>query len=135
LIPAETPAVFADFHQIQQVILNLIINAIDAMEEGGELVIQTGPSRGTALRSPAAGADPDRRFVEITVTDSGVGIPEENLEVIFDPFYTTKAQGTGLGLSIVYRIIAAHNGEISVSSKLGEGTTFRVILPTEEESK
>ncbi|HNW58259.1 MAG TPA: PAS domain S-box protein [bacterium] len=134
-IPADAPPIFADFHQIQQVILNLIINAIDAMEEGGELVIRAQPSNGAARPFSAAKAAPPRAFVEITVADSGIGIPEENLEIIFDPFYTTKAQGTGLGLSIVYRIIAAHDGEITVSSRVGEGTTFRVLLPTEEERR
>ena len=134
-IPADIPPVFADFHQIQQVILNLIINAIDAMEEGGKLWIRAMPGAGAALHFPAAEANPQRLYVEIAVTDTGIGIPEENLEIIFDPFYTTKAQGTGLGLSIVYRIIAAHDGEITVTSRLGEGTTFRVILPTEGESK
>jgi PAS domain S-box-containing protein len=134
IIPADTPPVFVDFHQIQQVILNLIINAIDAMEEGGRLVIQALTGSSSTMHFPAAKGHPQQRFVEIAVTDSGVGIPEENLEVIFDPFYTTKSQGTGLGLSIVYRIVAAHSGEITVSSRVGEGTTFRVVLPTEEES-
>jgi PAS domain S-box-containing protein len=135
LIPSDTPPVFVDFHQIQQVILNLVINAIDALEEGGELVIEARLGRSVSLHLPAAETNPERKVVEIMVRDTGVGIPEENLEVIFDPFYTTKTQGTGLGLSIVYRILAAHDGEITVTSRVGEGTTFRVILPTEEERR
>lgn len=134
-IPAETPPIFADFHQIQQVLLNLIINAIDAMEEGGELLIEAQLRRSTPAPYPGGAAAPARAGVEIAVSDTGEGIPEENLEVIFDPFYTTKAQGTGLGLSIVYRIIAAHDGEITVTSRVGAGTTFRVLLPTEEEKR
>ncbi len=133
-IDDNTPPVFVDFHQMQQVILNLIINAIDAMEQGGRLYVEVEPYRGAAAHFIAAENEPERRFVEIAISDTGTGIAQENLETIFDPFFTTKSQGTGLGLSIVYRIIAAHHGEISVSSQVGEGTTFRVLLPMEEEA-
>ena len=131
-IPADAPPVFVDFHQIQQVLLNLIINAIDAMEEGGRLVIAARPASGSGLHYPAAEGTAPRRALELAISDTGIGIPEQSLEAIFDPFYTTKSQGTGLGLSIVYRIIAAHDGAITVTSRVGEGTTFRVVLPTEE---
>lgn len=129
----ETPPVYVDFHQIQQVILNLIINAIDAMEQGGRLFIEVEPYKGDGSHFITADHEPAGKYVEIAVSDTGTGIAQENLETIFDPFFTTKSQGTGLGLSIVYRILAAHHGEISVSSEVGEGTTFRVLLPTEEE--
>jgi signal transduction histidine kinase len=133
----ETPTVYADFHQIQQVIINLLFNAIDAMEEGGQLLISAAPYNGSgkgyaqvhhAWHDSAGKA----RFVEVVIQDSGIGIKPEDLENIFDPFFTTKPQGTGLGLAIVYRIISAHGGEIAVSSTLGQGTSFKFLLPTEE---
>ncbi len=133
----DTPSVYADFHQIQQVVINLLLNAIDAMEEGGQLLISAAPYTGSGkgyaqvqhLWQDLSGKS---RFVEIMIQDSGVGIKPEDLENIFDPFFTTKPQGTGLGLAIVYRIISAHGGEIAVSSMLGQGTSFKFLLPTEE---
>jgi PAS domain S-box-containing protein len=129
----DTPAVFVDFHQIQQVLLNLILNAIDAMEGAGQLNIAA------AIASINGNEHPNRLlseskpcYVEIKIADSGIGIPRENLESIFDPFFTTKPQGTGLGLSIVYRILTAHGGKLNVESTVGQGTTFRLLLPTEE---
>ncbi|MFQ5632683.1 MAG: ATP-binding protein, partial [bacterium] len=74
----------------------------------------------------------NRQFAEIKIADTGVGISRKNLTQIFDPFFTTKTQGSGLGLSIVYRIIEEHNGDIQVESEVGEGTTFKILLPTEE---
>ena len=102
--------------QIQQVFLNLVLNAIDAMPEGGRLEV--------AIRR----VDP---WVLIRFTDTGGGIEEAALDRIFDPFFTTKplGKGTGLGLSICYGIIKDHNGQISVKSKKGSGTTFEVRLP------
>lgn len=135
--PADLPKVYVDFHQIQQVILNLILNAIDAMEAGGFLSVKTRaiqPQTGEKYLGDFA--LPDQKssipFVEVSVADSGQGIKQENLEKIFDPFFTTKSQGTGLGLSIVYRIIAAHGGKIFVDSELGKGTTFTIHLPSKE---
>jgi signal transduction histidine kinase len=72
------------------------------------------------------------QYIEVTVKDSGVGIKSDQLNIVFDPFFTTKPQGTGLGLSIVYRIIEEHGGDIRVDSKMDEGTTFTLLLPTEE---
>ncbi len=74
------------------------------------------------------------RVVSILISDSGVGIPEENLDIVFDPFFTTKEyeKGTGLGLSIVYGIIKSHHGEINITSKVGEGTTFEIQLPLKQ---
>ncbi len=132
-----TPAVFVDFHQIQQVVLNLILNAIDAIEGPGQLTISASlaknstPDYGHRFASETV-PKPKPQFVEMDISDTGVGIPQENLESIFDPFFTTKPQGTGLGLSIVYRIVAAHGGKISVESKKGRGTIFTLLLPTEE---
>ncbi len=133
-IAPAVPPIFVDFHQIQQVLLNLIFNAIDAMEHGGDLHIAASPYNGPGFHFPPLQMRKNKiNYVELSVSDTGIGIDEKNLEIIFDPFFTTKSQGTGLGLSIVYRIIAAHGGEIAVESKPGYGTTFRLLLPTEEQ--
>jgi len=106
-----------DATQIQQVLVNLVKNAIQAMTRGGTLTVQTGE-----------GSD----AVWVSVADTGGGIPEEKLNRIFEPFYTTKKKGTGLGLMIVQRIVRAHNGHIEVDSQVGRGTTFRIWLPLHE---
>ncbi|HUK12250.1 MAG TPA: ATP-binding protein, partial [Thermoanaerobaculaceae bacterium] len=113
----ESLVVEADRGQLQQVLMNLTLNASDAMPEGGRLLIRTG-----AL---------DEREVVISVTDTGHGIPDAIRERIFEPFFTTKepGRGTGLGLSVVHGIVARHGGRIEVDSEVGKGTTFRVILP------
>ena len=97
----------------------LMLNALDAMEQGGQLTVRTGPSPGR----------PDEVVVE--VEDTGVGIPRADQTKIFEPFYTTKppGRGTGLGLSICYGIVADHGGRIEVDSAPGRGATFRVYLP------
>ncbi|NIA30606.1 MAG: PAS domain S-box protein [Actinobacteria bacterium] len=124
--------VFADFHQIQQVLLNLILNAIDAMKDGGQLILTVAPAgSGEGLKADTK-QNENNRFVNISLADTGAGIQSKNLEAIFDPFFTTKSQGTGLGLSIVYRIINDHDGKISVKSKVGEGTTMNILLPSKE---
>ena len=129
--------VYVDFHQIQQVFINLFLNALEAMPNGGRLevkaravetVIYTRDRRKRSFPSQ----NKEASYVEVTIQDSGAGIKPDQLNVIFDPFFTTKPQGTGLGLSIVYRIIEEHGGEIRVDSKLDEGTTFTILLPTEE---
>jgi two-component system cell cycle sensor histidine kinase/response regulator CckA len=130
--PAPRPlTVFADAGHLQQILINLAVNARDAMPDGGTLVIE---ARATELDedhadlqpSPAAG-----RYVAIVVSDTGVGMSAEVEARIFEPFYTTKAkgQGTGLGLATVYGIVAAAGGCINVYSEPGVGTTFRVYLP------
>ena len=105
--------------------MNLIINGTEAMSNGGELAIKT-------YHTPGNG------FVEIEVADTGMGIPEEHLSKIFDPFFSTKeaGKGVGLGLSIVYGIVNEHKGSIDVKSATGKGTTFIIKLPTvvEEEN-
>ena len=117
-----TPPVFGDPTQLQQVLLNLCNNAIDAIyarhgSAGGRLVVEAGPM--------------GNRMVRIQVTDNGCGIEAENLQKIFSPFFTTKpvGQGTGLGLSICFGIITGMGGKMKVKSKSGEGTTFSVQLP------
>ncbi len=108
------PQLLIDPEQVQQVMVNIMLNAVQAMLEGGRLII-------------SAKADPN--FVELSIADTGKGIPQDNIEKIFTPFYTTKHQGTGLGLSISSRIIEKHNGSIRVASEIGRGTTFNIRLP------
>jgi len=103
--------------QMQQVLVNLVKNAMHAMTKGGTLTLQTGES-----------AD----GVWISISDTGGGIPQEQINHIFEPFFTTKKTGTGLGLMIVQRIVRAHNGRIELESHVGRGTTFRVWLPLHE---
>jgi signal transduction histidine kinase len=110
-----TSAVNADESMLRQALLNLAINACQAMPDGGTLRL--------------ACTDAPRGRVEIRVTDTGVGISQEHLGRIFDLYFTTKEHGTGLGLSMVYRIVQMHDGEIDVESTPGRGTTFRVLLP------
>jgi len=114
----ELPYIQADPDQLQQVFINLMNNAAEAMEKGGAITLSTRPV--------------DGQWVEVKVADTGNGIPEENLGRLFTPFFTTKppGKGTGLGLSIVYGIIKMHRGQITVDSKIGKGTTFTVTLPT-----
>jgi PAS domain S-box-containing protein len=113
----QLPATPIDPEQIQQVLVNLIKNALQAMTKGGTLTLQTGE-----------GAD----GVWVSVADTGGGIPQEQINRIFEPFYTTKKKGSGLGLMIVQRIVRAHGGRIELESQVGRGTTFRVWLPLHE---
>jgi two-component system, NtrC family, sensor kinase len=110
------PRVMGNAHNLQQVFLNLFLNAIQAMPDGGILKVRSYIDRGE---------------VKIDVGDSGVGIPAENLDKIFDPFFTTKeiGKGTGLGLSVSYGIIRKHHGHVEVQSEIGQGTTFSITLP------
>ncbi|MBI3752659.1 MAG: HAMP domain-containing protein [Deltaproteobacteria bacterium] len=126
----DTPEVVMDADQLKQIFINLILNAIQAMQEGGKIFVsmenldgKVNPL-GTDFKSVPSGAG-----VKISVSDTGPGIPQEIIAKIFDPFFTTKPSGTGLGLSIVHRIIKEHNGEIEVRSEVGRGTTFDVVLP------
>jgi two-component system NtrC family sensor kinase len=108
------PAVQADFGQLRQAVVNVVLNAIEAMKKGGTLRIATRPA--------LAGG------VEIVISDTGPGIPKENLAHLFEPFFTTKEKGTGLGLSVVYGIVQRHHGRIEVESEPGR-TTFTITLP------
>ncbi len=124
--------VFVDQNQIQQVFLNLFINAIDAMPDGGVLKISAKNAHTVQpvidRRNPIPNLLSDK-FIEISVADSGKGMTPDVLEQVFNPFFTTKPQGTGLGLSIVYQIIREHGGQIDVQSTPGKGTTFNILLP------
>jgi len=120
----ENPIIKADASQLEQVFLNLVINAIDAVEKNGLI-------RVSVIDSPQSGNWRQNGNYHIIIEDNGSGIPEEKLEKIFDPFYTNKQQGTGLGLSIVYGIINKHNGNIGIESKVSEGTTVKIRLPKE----
>jgi len=118
-----------DLNQIEQIILNLATNARDAMPGGGRLRLETKNIKHTG--SAQYPVMPSGRYVVLTVTDTGVGIPEDLSKRIFDPFFTTKGpgKGTGLGLSIVYGIVKQNHGFIWVSSKPGEGSSFKVYFP------
>jgi CheY-like chemotaxis protein len=125
------PAIEADAGQIQQVIMNLCVNARDAMPGGGRLTVTTAV---VPWQSPFLLSQPDvrhTRYVGVTVEDTGVGIDTAILGKIFDPFFTTKekGKGTGLGLATVYGIVKNHNGYIDVQSKIGKGTLFSVHFP------
>jgi signal transduction histidine kinase len=121
------PPVRADAEQLLQVFLNLSLNALQAMPEGGRLLISTGLRRATRRGAAAA-------FLEIRFRDTGVGIEPGDLKNLFIPFFTTKDKGTGLGLPISQRIIENHGGTIEVRSQPGEGATFTVLLPVEADA-
>jgi two-component system NtrC family sensor kinase len=124
----ELPQVWGDADLIKQVILNILVNAQQAIETQGSIIVESRPYIAKAPAKPGVEALP---MVEIVVKDTGCGIPEANLQRIFDPFFTSKevGKGTGLGLSVSYGIIKAHGGRINVESVVGEGTTFRIYLP------
>jgi signal transduction histidine kinase len=105
-----------DRDKLRRAISNIIINSIQAMPDGGELRITT--ARDVSQKAPI-----------IEVSDTGVGVPQENIDRLFEPYFTTKPDGTGLGLAITYRIIEAHGGEVRVESEEGQGATFTVVLP------
>jgi two-component system, NtrC family, sensor kinase len=111
------PPIYGNMGKLQQVFVNLFLNARDAMPSGGELAVQTGMNESMVI---------------VDISDTGMGISEENLKKIFDPFFTTKAlgKGTGLGLAVTYGIIQEHGGRIFVDSDFGKGTHFRLKLPT-----
>ncbi|RMG03692.1 MAG: response regulator [Nitrospirae bacterium] len=134
---AESPLlVNVDRTQISQVIMNLCVNARDAMPDGGTLLIRTGKGNPPAdgLFPPGRKPDSNAEMVFFSVTDTGVGIPEEIRENIFEPFFTTKQEGrgTGLGLSVVYSVVDTHEGFLHLRSGEGEGTSFTVFLKEAE---
>ena len=122
-IPDNLPRILGDFQKLQQVFLNLFVNAIHAMPDGGLIYIDARYE--------------EQGYVRIDVSDTGEGIPQEIIKKIFDPFFTTKevGAGTGLGLSIIYGIVKKHGGYIEVSSKLNQGTTFSIYLPAVNSSE
>jgi two-component system NtrC family sensor kinase len=118
----DIPRLMADPDQLQQVGINLILNAVQAMPGGGTLVIRTAK---------------EGDQIKIEVQDSGYGISSENMSKVFTPFFTTKKEvkGVGLGLAVSYGIVQRHHGKISVKSKEGEGTTFTIYLPANYEKR
>jgi signal transduction histidine kinase len=114
------PSINFDERYMKQALLNLIKNAIAAMPSGGRLTIRT-----------------ETRDVNvcISIADTGMGISEENLSKIFEPYFTTKETGSGLGLTLVFKIIREHQGEVTVKSKIGEGTCFCIILPIPQKER
>jgi len=123
VLPYGLPQITADLNQVRQVLTNIFINAAQSMPGGGELKAETAKVKFQEL-------------IQIQVSDTGVGIPPENLKKIFDPFFTTKkSQGTGLGLSISLSYIKSHGGEISVRSEVGKGTTFSILLPVRQKGR
>jgi signal transduction histidine kinase len=117
--------IWADRNQIHQVLLNLLLNAVQAMPEGGTLHLAGKRSDSLNWSSDRK----DRAGYRITVRDTGPGIPEENMHRLFDPFFTTKPSGTGLGLATSLSIIRRHDGEIRINSTPGQGTTAQFLLP------
>jgi signal transduction histidine kinase len=110
----DLPEVEHDSDQIHQVLLNLLLNAVQAMEKTGTVNVEIGSRDG---------------YASVVVRDTGRGISPQNLPNIFRPFYTTKGDGTGLGLSLAHRIVEDHHGRIEVSSVVGKGSRFEVLLP------
>jgi two-component system NtrC family sensor kinase len=115
-IPDDLPGLYLDISQIKGVLLNIYMNAIDAMPEGGELIIQ---------------ASLDGLYIKIAVSDTGTGIPEDRLDKVFTPYFTTKEHGTGIGLSISKRIVEGHNGMIKIENRPEGGARCLIWLPLE----
>ncbi len=115
------PEIVFDPHQIQQVCVNLFLNAMEAMPAGGVIEIKTAVEK-------SAEANGDKQLL-ITITDNGTGISQENIGKVFDPFFTTKSEGTGLGLSIVHKILEQHSASVEIKSKEGKGTSFILGFP------
>jgi two-component system, cell cycle sensor histidine kinase and response regulator CckA len=129
----QSPPVLADRNQIFQALLNLCLNARDAMADGGTLMLKTSLVNRNALRNavPSSEEVTAEQYVRIDVSDTGEGMDEKVLSRIFEPFFTTKGagRGTGLGLAVVYGILKHHKGSIQVASKPGAGTSFQIYLP------
>jgi two-component system cell cycle sensor histidine kinase/response regulator CckA len=125
------PTIHADSTQLEQILLNLVMNAGHAMPQGGRITVRTAAmSFDEKSCKQHLGLTPGR-YVVLEVSDTGYGIPEHLQNRIFEPFFTTKepGQGTGLGLSVVYGIVQDHHGHITCESTPGRGTTFRIYLP------
>ncbi len=115
-LPNDLPTVLADGDQMRQVVLNIVLNAAEAMADGGELRVTSRPA-------------PGERGVELRISDTGAGIPDEVKAKLFEPFFTTKKTGTGLGLAIAYGMIERHRGSLRVESTPGKGSTFVIVVP------
>jgi signal transduction histidine kinase len=120
-VDADTPKILVDRVQVQQVFMNLMLNAIEAMQDtGGELTITARPN-------------PEGQII-VSISDTGVGLPTENAERIFDAFHTTKPEGTGMGLAITRSIVESHGGRVWATANEGAGATFHFTLPIEAEA-
>ena len=115
------PTILADPDQLGQAFTNVIVNGIQAMPEGGQLVVKS------SVTSP--------KWVAISFADAGVGIPKQNLKKLFEPLFTTKAKGIGLGLAVTKTLVEGHGGTIEVESEVGKGSTFTVRLPIDGEKE
>ncbi len=122
---SDLPLIQMDREQIKQVFLNILINGIQATSEHGKITVKT-----RSFMKPGG-----ELYIQIEFTDTGCGIPEEHLEDIFNPFFTTKSTGSGLGLSISHQIVQDHSGYIDVESQLDKGSSFSVNLPVIRASK
>jgi len=120
----DPPTIEGDPKQISQAFLNLLLNAVEAMPQGGTLTISSSAKKDR---------ETNHSFLQFVIQDTGHGIPEKNRPYVFDPFFTTKPGGTGLGLSIVYSIIQKHGGRIEVESRMGQGTSFILSLLAQTE--
>jgi two-component system NtrC family sensor kinase len=125
------PLISADVNQIQQILINLFMNASDAIgKAGGTITVVTAPADRTW--NGGNGGSEAKDHIQIRITDDGCGIPAQDLNKIFEPFFTTKGQkGTGLGLAVVWGIIEKHSGRIMVESEVGKGTAFTILLPVD----
>jgi two-component system NtrC family sensor kinase len=127
---ADVDTIHADADQLEQVFLNFFLNAMEAMNRGGELRVETEIRAGSEWMAAMAGSNGDSNEVlRVTIRDNGEGIRDEDIPHVFDPFFTTKDYGTGLGLSVVHGIIQEHGGQIEVESELKKGTAFHILLP------
>jgi signal transduction histidine kinase len=122
------PSILGDSDLLQQVFLNLILNAIQAMPEGGTLSLSASPK----MISKDGHPEDQQLHLEVSVEDTGVGMEKEVLQYIFTPFFTTKDTGTGLGLMVTQGILQDHGGWVEVESEVGKGSRFRVYLPSWE---
>jgi PAS domain S-box-containing protein len=127
----ELPRVFVDAGQMEQVIMNLFLNAVDAMPQGGELKVTTCMVPQVVLQDGHA----PQKAVCVKISDTGMGIRPENIEKIFNPFFTTKSSGVGLGLSITNRLVVENGGKIEVESSPGNGATFSIYFPVHQEEE
>ena len=134
---AKNDIILGNLALIENIIINMSLNARDSMPDGGKLIIQTKNQNRKADKIPDAEDLPEQRYICITISDTGFGMTEEIQQHIFEPFFTTKetGKGTGLGLAAVYGAVQRHNGFIEVKSSLGSGTTFNIYLPLTRQEK